>query len=98
MKERFDKLWIGAIAGVLGAVIGFFMYATFWSVYYSQELSYFINDVFIGSGFFTDKIITVSVLFDIFLFALFMRFQWYNFCRGVLGIVILSVPVVIYFY
>jgi hypothetical protein len=40
----------------------------------------------------------VSILLDVLLFFIFMRLNWLNMCKGILAVVILAVPVAIYFY
>lgn len=98
MQEKFDKFWIGLIVGVVGALVGFAAFGFFWSIANDTTFKYFYKDVFIGTTFFTDKIVTISVLMDVLLFFLFMRYNWYNMCKGILAIVILAVPVAVYYY
>lgn len=97
-KHKLDNFWVGFILGLIGAVIGFFLYGLIWSNVNGQTLAYFVNDVFIGTSFLTDKLVTISVLFDVLLFFIFMKFNWYNLCKGLLAVVIIAVPVAIYFY
>lgn len=98
MKAKLDNIWIGILIGLLGALIGFLLFTFGWTLIYDSDFKYFIEEVFLGSGIFRDKIITVSVLFDVLLFAIFMRMNWYEMCKGILAVVIVSVPVIIYFY
>jgi hypothetical protein len=97
-KDRFDKLWIGILVGIVGAALGFLGFGFAWSAMNDTDFNYFYHDVFLNTGFYQDKIITVSILLDVLLFYLFMRINWLNICKGLLGVVIVSVPVVIYFY
>lgn len=98
MKNKLNKLWIGVISGILGAIIGFYVFAFGWSFVNDRAVSYFINDVFLNSDLFKDKIVTVSILFDVLLFFLAIRWNMINFAKGVLGVVITSLPIIIYFY
>jgi hypothetical protein len=98
MKDKLDKFWVGAILGVVGAILGFMIYGFIWAQANDVTFMYFYKDVFIGTSFFTDKIVTISVLLDVVLFFVFMRFNWYNLCKGILAVVILAVPVAIYYY
>ncbi|MFN6380644.1 MAG: hypothetical protein ACK4WD_15300 [Flavobacteriales bacterium] len=97
-KYKLDKFWIGIIVGIVGAIVGFLIFGFFWAMANEVTFSYFFNDVFLGTRFFTDKIVTVSILLDVLLFFIFMRLNWLNMCKGILGVVILAVPVAIYFY
>lgn len=86
------------LTGLLGASLGFLSFGMGWALMNNTDFSYFFNDVFMNTGFYQDKIITISILFDVILFYVFMRINWMNFCKGLLAVVIVSVPVVIYFY
>ena len=97
-KEKLDKFYIGFILGLLGAVIGFCTFGYFWCLSENVDFAYFFNDVFIGTSYFQDKIVTVSILFDVILFYLFMRVNWLNLSKGILGVVVLSVPVAVWLY
>lgn len=96
-QDRYDKFWVGLILGILGALLGFALFGIAWSYFNDVSFRYFYKDVFQNS-FFTDKIITVSILVDVLLFFLFMRMNWYNISKGLLAVVICAVPVVIYYY
>ena len=97
-KHTLDKFWVGAVVGVLGAIIGFLIFGFFWAIANDVTFQYFYKDVFLGTRFFTDKIVTVSILLDVLLFFIFMKFNWLNMCKGILAVVILAVPIAIYFY
>jgi len=97
-KRRFDKMWVGVIVGIVGALVGFIGFGATWSFINNTDFNYFLHDVFLNTGFYQDKIITVSILLDVLLFYLFMRLNWLQMCKGLLAVVIVSVPVVIYFY
>jgi hypothetical protein len=97
VKHRLDSTPVGMIAGVLGMVTGFFILAFVWSLMNKMSVGYFIDEIFIESDLFKDKIITVSVLFNVVVFWLANRAEWYRFNRGVLAVVLLAVPVIIYF-
>ncbi|MDA0882977.1 MAG: hypothetical protein NWQ53_04535 [Flavobacteriales bacterium] len=97
-KHKFDKLYFGLITGVLGALVGFFIFATGWILANDRSMNYFINEVFLNSELFKSRIISVSILFDVLLFFLVIRKEWYNFAKGILAVVIVSVPLALYFY
>jgi hypothetical protein len=94
LKSKLDKIWVGIVIGLLGVVVGFFVFGFYWITANSSTMGYFIDTVFLGTGFFQDKIVTVSVLFDVILFFVFMQMKYYNLCKGLLGVVIVAVPVV----
>jgi hypothetical protein len=45
-----------------------------------------------------DKVVTISILGDVALFYWFIKKEWYQMSRGILYVVICSVPVALYFY
>ena len=98
MIKRYDNSWLGAFIGLIGALVGFFIFAFGWGLANDKDVSYFVNQIFFGSELYKDKIITGSILFDVLLFFLFLRWNLNNLAKGVLGVVIVSLPVIIYFY
>jgi hypothetical protein len=98
-KQRFDKVWVGVVLGILGALTGFVLFGFVWSVGTEHSFTFYIKDVFTGiTSMFQDKIVTISILIDVVLFYFFLRKNWYNLCKGLLAVVILSVPVALYLY
>lgn len=97
-KSRFDTFTYGLIAGILVALIGFLLFGLVWSLSTGSSLKYFITDIFLSTGMFQDKVVTMSLLLDVLLFFVFMRKDWLNFCKGILAVVIIGVPITIYLY
>jgi hypothetical protein len=96
--SKIDRFGIGIVIALLGLVISFFGFGLYWSKVNNTSLDYYINEVFLGMNFFQDSILTLSVLFDIVLFALFYQLKHYKLCKGILLVVLISVPVILYFY
>lgn len=98
-KARFDHFWIGFVLGLIGAALGFLMFGIVWAMGTEHSFTFYIRDVFFGiTSMFQDKIVTISILVDVVLFYIFIRLGWYNLCKGLLAVVILSVPVALYLY
>ncbi len=97
MKERFDKVYIGLIVGIMGIFAGFFLLAIVWSIANKMSVGYFIDEIFIASPLFKDKIITVSVLFNVLLFFISNRLKYDRLSKGILASVLLAVPFIIYY-
>ncbi len=97
-KAKLDRFFLGLISGILGAFIGFFIFGTGWIIANDRSMEYFVQEVFLRSELFKSRIISVSILFDVLLFFLAIRKEWYHFAKGVLAVVILAVPLALYFY
>ena len=98
MKATLNRVWVGLLMGVFNSVLGFFLFAYFWALSNNRSISHFINDAFLGTDLFKDKIITVSVIFNVFVFYLFMRWEFYKLCKGLLTTIILAIPFIVYYY
>lgn len=79
-------------------IMSFFGFAMYWANANNSTVQYYINELFFGMHLFQDQILTLSVLFDVILFAIFYQLKHYRLCRGILLVVIVSVPVIIYLY
>lgn len=96
--SKFDRFGVGIVIAILGLVLSFFAFGLFWSDANNTTLQYYIDEVFLGMHVFQDRILTLSVLFDVVLFAIFYQFKHYRLCKGILLVVLLAVPVILYLY
>lgn len=97
-KKKWDNIWIGMAIGLVGFIIGFLIFGIGFSLWSGATLSQYINNVFLGLYDFESRIVTVAVLFDVALFYLFLRKQMLELSKGILAIMVLSVPVVAWLY
>jgi hypothetical protein len=100
MKQKLDKVWVGILTGLIGAVAGFFLFGFFFALGSGTSMQYFINNIFLGGGpiSYQDKVVSVSMVMDIVLFFVFMQMHWDKMSKGILAVVISAVPVVVYLY
>jgi hypothetical protein len=70
-KGTIDKLWVGALVGVLGAFIGFCLFGIGFALFNGITFSYFLDSVFFGVSDFQSRIVTFSMLIDVVLFFCF---------------------------
>lgn len=96
-RKYLDTTLAGLAIGMLGMVTGFFILAVIWALYSKMSVGYFIDKIFLSTDLFKDKILTVSVLFNVFLFYISNRAEYYRTSRGILLSVLLAVPFIIYF-
>jgi hypothetical protein len=98
-KHRFDHIGVGIILGLLGAGLGFLLFGFVFTLGTSTNLGTFFYDLAYGvTAMYQDKVVTVSILTDVVIFYYFIKKEWYQLSRGILFVVIASVPVALYFY
>ncbi len=97
MQSKLDKSWVGFLAGLISTLLGMFIFAAALAVYDDRSVWSIFEMVSDNPFLLIDKFLTGSVLFDVFIFAVFLRLGWYNFNKGILLCIMLLVPVIIYF-
>ena len=97
MIYRLNKVYLGFVAGLVGIVLGFFALGFAWSITNGDSITYFINNIAMKSLLYRDSILTVCTLFNIGIFYLALRKEMWKFCRGIMFIILLSVPLIIWF-
>ncbi|MBO75625.1 MAG: hypothetical protein CMD33_10160 [Flavobacteriales bacterium] len=95
--SRFNHSVFGFAAGLLGTGIGFAAMTAWWSWANGTSFEYFVDEVFIRSALYKDSILTISVLFNVGVFWLALRCNWDHFARGILGVIFITVPLIIWF-
>lgn len=96
-SHRFDRFGVGFLAGILGTLLGFVVMMLWWSWANGTTTTYFVEDVFIGSALYKDSILTISVLFNVGVFWMALQKNWERFARGILGIIFIAVPLIIWY-
>jgi tetrahydromethanopterin S-methyltransferase subunit C len=97
MRQRLDNFLGGFIIGMIGNVAGFFTIALIWAIANNMSVQYFINEIFLGSDLFKDKILTVSALLNVIIFFFANRAEYYRMVRGIIAAVLFMVPFIIYY-
>lgn len=93
---KFDKKRIGLLIGVLAPVLGFLLYGLFYSWEFNTSLSYFTNNVFLGTKSYQSPIISLSLIADLGVFFLMLKVKCNKAAQGVVYALMLYTPVVIY--
>ena len=94
--KRFDTVGAGLAAGLLTTLAGFLGFGLVWGLMNEQSLQYFVVEVFYRSPLYRDSIMTVSVLTNAVGFWWALRTDRERFARGVVAIVLLAVPVIVW--
>ena len=97
MKKLLNTIVGGILSGLIGTLFGFLILGAYWSYSNSVELSYFIENIATKSLLYRDSILTVSTLFNVGIFYLAIRVEWWKFCRGILMVIMACVPIIIWF-
>jgi hypothetical protein len=97
-KENIDKVWVGAITGVLGALTGFVLFGAGFALINGITFGQFVNNIFFGISDFQSRIVTFSMLIDVVLFFIFIRKNYQDFCKGLIAVLVLSVVAVAFLY
>ena len=97
MNKKLDTLVGGIITGLIGTVLGFLILGAYWSYNNGVELGYFIENIAAKSILYRDSILTLSTLFNVGIFYLGIRAEWWRFCRGILMVIMACVPLIIWF-
>ncbi len=95
--NKIDHPVIGIFAGLLGTLMGFGTMTIWWSWANGTSMDYFIQDVFWESSLYKDSILTISVLFNVGLFWLCLRSNFEQLAKGILAVIFISVPLIIYY-
>ena len=94
--KRLDTVGAGLAAGLLTTLAGFLGFGLVWGLMNEQSLQYFVVEVFYRSPLYRDSIMTVSVLTNAVGFWWALRTDRERFARGVVAVVLLAVPVIVW--
>jgi len=94
---KLDSIITGVLTGLVGTAVGFLLLGVFWAMSNGTTLEYFINEIALKSELYKDSMLTISTLFNVGIFYLALRKELWNFCRGILGVILISVPLIIWF-
>jgi hypothetical protein len=97
-KERFNKVWVGVVLGLLGAILGFVIFGLIFALKEDMTFYEFYRDVFLGVANFQSRIISFSVLLDIVMFYIFIRKDYQQMCKGIMAVLVLAVIAVAILY
>jgi hypothetical protein len=97
-KTRLDKFSVGIVSGLVGLIIGFVIIGTLWGLLEGESLSFFIEVAFIKAPMYRVRILTASGIFDVLLFFYFFQNGFLNFCKGMLGVLLIAVLAILILY
>ena len=86
----------GVAAALVSTLVGFLLLGVAWGLWNGYSLQYFVVEVFVRSPLYRDSILTVSVLTNAAGFWWALRTDRERFARGVVAVVLLAVPVIVW--
>ena len=84
--------------GIVGDVVGFFLYATIFVLWKQVSYRFFVEEMFLGTDLFRSQILTGSILLNIVLFYVFMRKKQDDLNRGLIVVILLTIMPIVYYY
>lgn len=97
MKRFLNTILGGVLSGVLGTFFGFLILGAYWSYSNNVDLNYFIENIAAKSLLYRDSMLTLSTLFNVAVFYIGIKAEWWMFCRGILMVIMACVPLIIWF-
>ena len=94
MKEKLDTIVGGLISGIIGGFLGLLIFGVYWSLSSGYSLMDFAN--LSTYAMVTDNFITISTLANILIFFIGIKLDMMKFCKGIMMIIMVSVPLVIW--
>lgn len=99
---RIDRFGMGFFLGLIFPVFGFFGYGLIYTtgIRPNHDMSWFVNDLFLGTGEYRTQIVSLSLIADAALFFMLDRGGYHKAMRGVITAMIAYglyiVPVIAY--
>ena len=94
---QIDRVWMGAIVGLIGTALGGILFGSWWAWMNGTSLQFFLDTIAFKSQLYRDSILTASALLNVVLFWIALRFNWEKLAKGILMILLLTVPFIVYF-
>ncbi|NND95445.1 MAG: hypothetical protein HKN45_11315 [Flavobacteriales bacterium] len=98
MSQSVRYTLIGMLIGLIGDVVGFFIYGFILTQLKSVSFKYFYENMFLGTDIFKSQIITGALLVNVIIFYIFMKKGNDAISRGILISILISVIAIIYFF
>ncbi|MFN3874918.1 MAG: hypothetical protein ACK4L7_03275, partial [Flavobacteriales bacterium] len=83
---RWDSVATGFLLGLLAPLLGFAAYGGIYvtAIRPHHDFAWFVNELFLGTGEYRTRIVSLSLIADAFLFFAFDRRCMYRAMRGVI--------------
>jgi hypothetical protein len=98
MSQALKQTFLGILIGVLGNIVGFFIFGLGVCLTQDVSFSFFYNNMFLNTEVFRSQVITGALLVNVILFYFFMRKGFDGINRGIIITILLSVIAIVYYY
>jgi hypothetical protein len=93
-----DSTFVGFGAGILGTAMGFTLFMSVFCLFNDVSIEFFIYDFFLAIPDFQSRILSFSALVNVVFFAMMLKKEKYQFCRGLMLALVMNVIAVIWLY
>jgi hypothetical protein len=94
MKKKLDTIIGGVISGIIGGFLGLLIFGVYWSVSAGHSLFDFAK--LSTYSMVTDNFVTISTISNILIFFIGIKLDMMKFCKGIMMVIMISVPIVIW--
>ncbi len=98
MSDSLKQTFLGIVIGIIGNVVGFFIFGLGISLTQDVSFSYFFNKMFMETDIFRSQVLTGALLVNVILFYLLMRNGRDGINRGIIITILLTVIAIVYYY
>ena len=97
MTRRVKHTLLGVLIGLVGDLLGFFVYTLVFVMLNNVSYRFFIEEVFLGTDLFKSQIFTGSILLNVVLFYIFMRKDLNDLNRGLIIVILFTVMAIVFY-
>lgn len=98
MRDKLDRFKMGLVFGLIGPFIGFCLYGGYYCNKFRTSFPYFVNEVFLGTRTYQSPIATLSLLFNLLVFLIYLRVNWEEGARGILAGTACFIPIILFLF
>lgn len=92
-QNKFNRIFLGVIFGIIGPLIGFWIY---YLMQFSHKAPMDYIEMFLTTKEIQSKILSLSIIFNLVLFFIFLKFDFRSTALGILYATFAYIPVVLY--
>jgi hypothetical protein len=95
-SKKLNNGYLGLGLGLIGPFFGLIIFGLLWSWYYGRTFQFFLSDIVLQFKAVQAPVLSLSLVFNLILFLIFIKFDHYKTARGILGATFIYVPIMFY--